>query len=103
MVQLPSLCLSVQLSLLILWGHVVLLLVGNLGMPRLTIGMICILSFPMYLNYHQYHKSAKLSTGSNYCQVVVPHQVNGNIGCHNQSWLKCINNLMSILLKAGSA
>ena len=84
MVQLLGSHLSIRLSLLMPWGHVVLLLVGSLGMPRLTIGIICVLSFLMYLNRHQYHKSAKLSTGLDYCQVV-PHQVNDNIGCHHQS------------------
>ena len=79
-------------------GHVVLLLVGSLGMPRLTVGMICVLSLLMYLNHHQYHKSIKLSTGLNSCQVV-PHQVNGNIGCHHQSWPKCIDNLNKYLSK----
>ena len=38
-----------------------LLLVGILEMPRLTIGMICVLSFLIYLNCHQHH-SVKLST-----------------------------------------
>ena len=101
MVQLLGSHLSIRLSLLMPWGHVVLLLVGSLGTPRLTIGMICVLSLLMYLNHHQYHKSMKLSTGLNSCQVV-PHQVNGNIGCHHQSWPKCIDNLMSIWVKAGS-
>ena len=77
------------------WGHVVLLLVGSLGMHRLTIGMIYVLSLLMYLNYHQLYKSAILSNRFNYCQLV-PHQVNDNIGYHHQSWLKCINNLISI-------
>ena len=45
---------------------------GSLGMPRLTVGMICVLSLLMYLNCHQHHKSVKISTWSNYCQVV-PH------------------------------
>ena len=56
-VQLLGSHLSIWLSLLMPWGHVVLLLVGSLGMPRLTIGMICVLSLLMYLNHHQYHKS----------------------------------------------
>ena len=67
MVQLLGLHLSVRLSLLMLWGHVVLLLMGSLGMPRLTIGIICVLSLLMYLNQHQHHKSVKLSTGLNSC------------------------------------
>ena len=62
MVQLLGSHLSIWLSLLISWGHVVLLLVGSLGMPRLTIGMICVLSMLMYLNHCQYCKSMKLST-----------------------------------------
>ena len=68
-------------------GHVVLLLVGSLGMPRFTVGMICVPSLLMYLNYQQYHKSVKLSIRSNYCQVV-HHQVNENIGYNHQIWLK---------------
>ena len=63
-------------------GYVVLLLVGSLGMPRLTVGMICVLSFLMYLNRCQYHQSEKSRTGLNYCQVI-PHQINENIGCHH--------------------
>ena len=69
MVQLFNSHLSVWLSLLMLCGHVVLFLVRSLGMPRLTIGMICVLSLLMYVNHCQYHKSAKFSTGSNYCEV----------------------------------
>ena len=83
-VQLLALHLSIQLSLLIPWGHVVLLLVGSLGMPRLTIGIICVLILLMYLNHHHYYKNMKLITGLNYCQVV-SNQVNNNIGCRYQS------------------
>ena len=71
------------------------LLVGSLGTSRLTIGMICVLSLLMYLTHYQHHKSITLSTGLNSCQAI-SHQVNGNIGCHHQSWPKCIDNLTSI-------
>ena len=93
--------LSVRLSFLMPWGYVVPLLVGSLRTPGLTIGVLCELSLLMFLSCHQHHKSAKLSTGSNSCQVV-PCQVNGNIGGHHQSWSKCIDNLMNIWVKAGS-
>ena len=83
MVQLLSSHLSIQLSLLLPWWHVVLLLVGSLGMIRLTVGMICVLSLLMYFNCCQYYKSTKLSIELNYCQVV-PHQVNDNMRCHHQ-------------------
>ena len=49
MVQLLGSHLSVCMSRLMSWGHVVLLPVGSLGMPRLTFGMIYVLSLPMYL------------------------------------------------------
>ena len=67
MVQLLGLHLSVRLSLLMPWGHVILLLVGSLETPRLIIGMISVLSLLMHLNLCQYHKSIKLSTESNSC------------------------------------
>ena len=60
MVQLLGSHLSIQYSLLMPWGHVVLLLVGSLGMPRFTTGMICVLSLLMYLNCCQYYKSANI-------------------------------------------
>ena len=63
MVQLLGSHLAVWLSLLISQEHVVLLPVGNLGMPRLTIGIIYVLSLLMYLKHCQHHKSAELSTG----------------------------------------
>ena len=95
MVQLLGSRLSIRLSLLMSWGHVVLLLGGGLGMPRLTVGMIYVLSLLMYLNCCQYHKSMKLNKELNSFQVI-PHQVNGNIGCHHQSWPKCVDNLTII-------
>ena len=49
-VQLLGSCLSVWFSLLMPWGHVVLLLVGILGTPRLIFRIFCVLSFLMYLN-----------------------------------------------------
>ena len=76
--------LSPQLSLMMPWGHMVLLPVESLGMLRLTIGMICVLSLLKCSNYCQCYKSVKLSIGSNYCQVI-PLQVNNNIGYHHQS------------------
>ena len=95
MVQLLGSHLSIRMSILIPWEHMVLLLVGSLGTPRLTIGIICVLNLLMYLNRHQYHKSIILSIGSNSCQVVT-HQVNSNIGCYHQNWSKCADNLTNI-------
>ena len=43
--------LSIQLSFLTPWGRVILLLGSSLGMSRLTVGMICILSFLVYLGF----------------------------------------------------
>ena len=95
MVQLLGSHLSIWLCLLMPWEHVLLLLVGSLGTPRLTIGMICILSLVMYLIHHQYYKSMKLSTRLDSCHVT-PQKVNGNIEHYHHSWPKCLDNLTSI-------
>ena len=94
MVELLGPSLSVGLSLLMLWAHVLLLAVGSLGMARLPTGIICVLSLLMYLNCYQHHKSMKLNTRLNDCQVVT--QVNDIIECYHQSYPKYIDNLMSI-------